>query len=124
MSVDNIKILYVDDEPINLELFALTYMGKFDVLTAESGTEGLELLDNNNDIQVVISDLKMPEMNGLEFITLANEKFSNISYLILSGYDKTQQLVDAIENKLIKKYFMKPFDKFYLEAEIKKCVSA
>ena len=51
-------ILYVDDEPINLRLFALNLKRDFKVLTAESAALGLEILNNNDDISVVISDMR------------------------------------------------------------------
>ena len=62
------RILYVDDEAINLELLQLTFMNELDVVTATSALDGLAVLESNPDIQVVVSDLKMPVMNGLDFI--------------------------------------------------------
>ena len=53
-----VKLLYVDDEDINLELFGIVFKTKFDVLTAKSASEGLNTLENNQDIMVVISDMK------------------------------------------------------------------
>jgi len=53
----NIKVLYVDDEPINLMLFKANFKKKFDIITAESGNEGLQLLKSNPDTKVVISDI-------------------------------------------------------------------
>jgi Response regulator containing CheY-like receiver domain and AraC-type DNA-binding domain len=117
-----IKILYVDDEPINLRLFQLTYDKTFDVYTAISGQEGLTILEQNNDIEVVISDFRMPVMNGLQFILEAYKKSDKISYYILSGYEQTEEIGIAIKNKIIKKYFMKPFIKSMLENEIKSSV--
>jgi len=71
------RILYVDDETINLELLQLTFMEKFDVITAESAEEGLSLLALNPDIHVIISDLRMPVMNGLDAIkTLRNKGYT------------------------------------------------
>ena len=67
------RILYVDDEVINLELLQLTYMNDFEVITATSAKEGLQMLEVNPDIRVVISDLKMPVMNGLEFIKVVKK---------------------------------------------------
>lgn len=69
-----INILYVDDEQLNLQLFATVFKKKFNVITAESGLEGLEKLDKNKDICIVISDMRMPEMNGIEFINTAKKK--------------------------------------------------
>jgi response regulator RpfG family c-di-GMP phosphodiesterase len=103
-------LLYVDDEPINLMLFEANFKQNYTVITAESGINGLEKLYSNNEIVVVISDMKMPEMNGIEFITLAKKEFPNIAYYILTGYDITQEIAEALNNKLIFKYFRKPFN--------------
>ncbi len=54
--------------------------------------------------------MKMPEMNAIEFITLAKKEFPNIAYYILTGYDITQEIAEALNNKLIFKYFRKPFN--------------
>ncbi|HCX99748.1 MAG TPA: two-component system response regulator, partial [Bacteroidales bacterium] len=62
-----ISVLYVDDEPINLRLFELNFKNAFNVTTALSGFDGLEILKNNPDIPVVVSDMRMPKMDGIEF---------------------------------------------------------
>ena len=117
------KILYVDDEKINLDLFKLSFLGKYEIITALSGNEGLKILENINDVSLVISDMRMPGMNGLEFIETASQKFNGIVYFMLSGYDKKPKISQAIENQLIKKYFTKPFNKKLLEEEIEKCLN-
>jgi len=119
MENNYIKILYVDDEPINLRLFELAFQKVFDVKTAISGKEGLEILEKNRDIDMIITDFKMPVMNGLEFIKEAYKKHKDKTYFILSGYDQTPEIAEAIKNKLIKRYFMKPFIKSQLENEIR-----
>ena len=115
---DKKTILYVDDEPINLKLFALNFKNKFVVLTAESGTEGYELLKKNPHTAVVISDMKMPGMNGIEFIKLAKKEFPEISYFILTGFDITEEIADALNERLIHKYFRKPFNMKEIESAI------
>jgi two-component system, response regulator, stage 0 sporulation protein F len=122
MENNYIKILYVDDEPINLRLFELTFNKMFKIITAISGKDGLKMLDNNKDIDVVISDYRMPNMNGLQFIKEAYKRYSDKSYFILSGYDQTEEIGEAIKNKMVKKYFMKPFIKNHLLSEIQNSV--
>lgn len=114
-----IKVLYVDDEIINLELFELNLEDKYTVLTSDNGLKGLELIDSNPDIKVVISDMKMPIMNGLEFISKAKEKHPDIKYYIISGYDMTEEIQTALKQGLIYSYLKKPFnlEKIYLEIE-------
>lgn len=103
-------ILYVDDEPINLRLFALNLKRDFNVLTAESAAQGISVLNANNEISVVISDMRMPGMNGLEFILKARNDRKDIKYFILTGYDITFEIAQALANGIIIEYFSKPFE--------------
>ena len=105
-----ITILYVDDEPINLMLFDVCFKKKYKVITAESGFVGLEKLEQNSDISFVFSDMKMPGMNGIEFITLAKQKFPKLSFYILTGFGLTEEIIKAMDDGLVLKCFFKPFD--------------
>lgn len=118
MTDKKITILYVDDEPINLRLFQYNLKKKFEVLTAESGDEGLELLQANPHIRNVISDMKMPGMSGIDFIKLAKKDFPDIQYFILTGFDITEEIADALNERLIHKYFRKPFNMKEIETSI------
>ena len=111
-------LLYVDDEAINLMLFEINFKEKFNVLTCDSGFKGLKILENSPDVSIVISDMKMPGMNGIEFITDAKIKFPHIVFYILTGYEITDQISSALENKLIKAFFRKPFDIAEIESVI------
>ncbi len=113
-----ITILYVDDEPINLFLFSQIFGEKYNVITAESGYAGLNLIENNTNINVVISDMKMPGMNGIEFIQKAKELYTNIYYFILTGYEITPEIDQALKNGLIARYFQKPFNFQIIESAI------
>ena len=104
------KILYVDDEIINLQLFEINFSDKYEVLTVDRGMKGLDILDNNPEIMIIISDMKMPNMNGLEFIKEAKRKHPNKKYFLLTGFEITAEIRTALESKLILKYFSKPFN--------------
>jgi YesN/AraC family two-component response regulator len=113
------KILYVDDEMINLESFQLAfyYNKSFEVFTASSGFEGLQLLQENlTKFDLVISDMKMPEMDGLTFIKNIKELNNSLPCLILSGYSETDEAIDALNNGIIIDYIMKPFGMDELES--------
>ncbi len=111
-------ILYVDDEPINLQLFEYAFNSEFNIISAENGDRGLEQLKQNKDISVVISDMKMPGMNGIEFIKSASINFPDVCYFILTGFDINDEISEALNNKLIKKYFSKPFNINQIKKEI------
>ncbi|XDD52920.1 response regulator [Leptospira sp. WS4.C2] len=104
------KLLYVDDEILNLYLFREYFRNEYEVIVAQSGQEAIEELAENQDVQFVISDMRMPKMNGLEFITKAREIRPNIIYCILTGYDLTPDIEKAIGEKMVARYFSKPFD--------------
>lgn len=104
------KVLCVDDEMINLLILKRILGKKYDVITADHGQKALDALENDREIGLVISDMRMPEMTGLEFIREANKRFTNIKYFMLSGYAITDEIQDAIDSNLISEYFEKPAD--------------
>ncbi|MEQ9403230.1 MAG: response regulator [Cyclobacteriaceae bacterium] len=120
-----ITILYVDDEEINLLLFERTFSQKYNVIVASSGEEGLDALKNYKDeIDVVISDMRMSEMDGIEFITLAKDEYPSKVYFILTGFVFGEEIEEALKTKLIQNSFSKPFDRDQIESEIMKVISS
>ena len=117
------KILYVDDEIINLELFKINFGSEYQVLTAKSGMEGLQILDDNKDLMVVISDMKMPQMNGIEFVTKVKEINPGRHCFILTGFGLTSEIAECIKEGLIIECLTKPFDKAKISREITKALA-
>ena len=114
------KILYVDDEKINRTIFEIVFASKYDIFIASDGYEGLNILDENPDILIVISDMSMPGLNGIEFIEKAKEAHPLKKYYMLSGFQITPEIETKIGNGLILKYFEKPLNKQEIETEIEK----
>ncbi len=104
------KLLYVDDEPINLMLFEVNFRKRYEVITAEDAIQGLQLLDEHKDFKIVISDMRMPKMTGIEFIRKAKKIYPDISFFILTGYDIRGEIQEAINQGLIIKCFQKPLN--------------
>ena len=112
-------ILYVDDEEANLLIFRVSFEGEREVLVANSPEEGLKkLLENKERIRAVISDMHMPEMNGVQFIKKAKETSGDIPYFILSGYAFDDEIDDALKKNTIQKFFTKPFDRAEIERHL------
>ena len=103
------KLLYIDDEAINLFFFEMKFRNSYKVITAKNGMEGLEILEDNPDILLIISDMNMPGMTGLEFIYTAKEKYPEKKFFILTGYEITEEIKKALLDGLIIKYFSKPY---------------
>jgi response regulator RpfG family c-di-GMP phosphodiesterase len=105
------RVLYVDDEAINLELLQLTFKNELEILTALSAKEGLDILAQHPDIHVVISDLKMPEMNGLEFIKEVKRRDGRKVCMLLTAFLESEVMLEGINKDLIFRYLMKPWSK-------------
>lgn len=116
------KVLYVDDEEINTTVFQLTFSKYFEVITADSGRKGMEIFHNDPDIRFVISDMKMPEMNGLEFIREIKNVCQHIPCSILSGYQQSSEIKHALDKGEIVDYQTKPFNKGAIEQLVLKHV--
>ncbi len=104
------KMLVVDDEPDNLDLLYRTFRRDFSVLKADSGVRALELLAEEGEVAVIISDQRMPEMKGTEFLSKTLPQFPNTVRIILTGFTDIEDLVDAINSGQVYKYITKPWD--------------
>nr|WP_321354356.1 response regulator [uncultured Draconibacterium sp.] len=118
------KILYVDDEEINTTVFQLTFSKVFEVLTADSGAKGMEIINKDPDIKFVISDMRMPAMSGLEFIREIKNVCEHIPCSILSGYQQSPEILTALDNGEIVDYLIKPFNKGAIEELVLKHISS
>ncbi len=104
------KLLVVDDEPDNLDLLYRTFRRQFQVLKAESGKDALEILKQEGEVAVIISDQRMPEMKGTEFLSKTVPDFPDTVRIILTGFTDVEDLVDAINSGQVYKYITKPWD--------------
>ncbi|MEQ9306623.1 MAG: response regulator [Marinoscillum sp.] len=120
----DITVLYVDDEKDNLFVFNANFNRTFEVITSISPSLALEELEaHHNEIIVVISDMRMPEMNGVQFIRKAKEMYDDIFYYILTGYGYNPEIEEALSDQIIEKSFSKPFDVNEIESAILEAVS-
>ncbi len=112
------KMLVVDDEPDNLDLLYRTFRRDFQVLKAESGIKALEVLAKEGEVAVIISDQRMPEMKGTEFLSRTVPEFPDTVRIILTGFTDVEDLVDAINSGQVYKYITKPWDPEELKAVV------
>ena len=115
-------LLCIDDEPNILNaLKRLLRKEDFRLLTAGSGREGLEIL-KENEVQVVVSDQRMPEMNGTEFLKEVKARHPEIIRIILTGYTDVDTISEAINEGHIYKFFLKPWNDQNLKLEIRQAL--
>ena len=114
------KILVVDDEPDNLDLLYRTFRRDFQVLKADSGISALDVLATEGEVAVIISDQRMPEMKGTEFLSKTLPQFPDTVRIILTGFTDIEDLVDAINAGQVYKYITKPWDPDELKAVVQR----
>ncbi|MEM9538837.1 MAG: response regulator [Cyanobacteria bacterium P01_E01_bin.42] len=104
------KMLVVDDEPDNLDLLYRTFRRDFRVYKADSGVNALDVLQAEGEVAVIISDQRMPEMKGTEFLSKTVPDFPDTVRIILTGFTDVEDLVEAINSGQVYKYITKPWD--------------
>jgi two-component system NtrC family sensor kinase len=101
-------VLYVDDEPENLRIFELTFRREFAILTARSGSEGLDILQRE-PVALVLSDHRMPGMTGTEFLARVKQYDPKTLRIMVTAYGDVQTLESAINDGSIYRFIAKPW---------------
>ncbi len=118
------KILYVDDELHNLTTFKETFRKEYEVFTALSGDEGLNILRKEKDIALIITDQRMPHMTGVQFLEKTIPEFPDTIRMILTGFTDIEALIDAINTGRVYRYITKPWDENELRITLKRALEA
>jgi response regulator RpfG family c-di-GMP phosphodiesterase len=106
---DKIKVLYVDDEVNNINSFKATFRRDFHVFTALSAKEGLAML-REYEIHIIITDQRMPEMTGVEFLVEVVKDYPDTIRILLTGYADINAVIEAVNKGNIYYYLNKPWD--------------
>ncbi len=117
LQMDKISILYVDDELNNLVSFKAVFRIKYKILTAISGEEAINIL-RNNDVHIIITDQRMPQMTGVEFLETIIGEFPDPMRILLTGYADMNAVIDAINKGKIFHYLTKPWNEEELDMTI------
>lgn len=117
---EQVRILCVDDEENVLRSLKRLFIDSdYEIITANSGAEGLEILKKTEPVQVIISDYRMPGMDGVDFLREVYQQWPNTVRMVLSGYADTSAIVEAVNEGQIYKFIPKPWN----DAEVKDAVS-
>jgi two-component system sensor histidine kinase/response regulator len=111
------KILIVDDEAANLRALERLFREDYEVLTAGSGAEAMDLL-REHDVAVLVTDQRMPEMTGIELLMNTISLRPRMVRIILTGYTDVDALVTAINGGQVYKYIIKPWNNEDLKSTV------
>jgi signal transduction histidine kinase len=109
MAVDKPRVLYVDDLPINLKLFEATFGKDYEVILTESPDEALKILEEK-EIQVLVSDQRMPGMSGTELLETVAEKYPDIRRYLLTAFTDVETVIEAVNVGRVHGYIKKPIN--------------
>ena len=102
-----------------MQLIKRTLRKNYNVLTASNGQEALNIVDTvGPEISMIISDQRMPQMQGVEFLEKVSQKYPDIIKILLTGYTDTDVIIDAINKCNLYQYLLKPFDPNTLQATV------
>lgn len=123
MSDKKIDILYVDDEENNLISFKATFRLKYNISIALSAAAAIKVLEKK-PIEIIITDQRMPNMTGIEFLENILEKHPDPIRILLTGYADMNAVIDAVNKGKIFHYLSKPWSENELDETIRKAFEA
>ena len=112
------KVLFVDDEPNVLQSIKRNLRKDFDVDTANGGEEALQKLASNGEYAIVVSDMRMPGMDGVEFLSKAKQQWPDTVRMMLTGNADQQTAVDAVNKGDVFRFLNKPCDAVALASAV------
>lgn len=115
MSRYSVNILYVDDEESNLTSFKSAFRHYFNIYTAKSGVEGLQVMQEHT-IHIVLTDQRMPDMSGIQFLETVMNEYPNVIRMVLTGYADMNAVIEAINTGRVYSYITKPWDELELKS--------
>ncbi|MGD8782560.1 MAG: adenylate/guanylate cyclase domain-containing protein [Ignavibacteria bacterium] len=117
MEKKDFNILYVDDEEHNLHSFKAVFRREYKIFTALSGEEGIRILKNNN-VNLIITDQRMPGMTGIQFLEKIVPQYPEIIRMVLTGFSDIDAIIDAINTGRVFRYINKPWNENELRMTI------
>jgi len=115
--MDKIKVLYIDDEGINLLAFKASFRRIFEVFTAKSADEGIDVL-KSHPIEVVLSDQRMPGKTGVDFFEEIKDLYPTPIRILITAFSDIESIIDAVNKGNIYRYVTKPWSNFELQLTI------
>jgi CheY-like chemotaxis protein len=116
------RILVVDDEEAILETMAFTFQDDYEVYTAKDAQDALDLLDQKQPVAAVLTDQRMPNMSGVEFVTEVCKRYPQTVRMVLTGFSDMDAIIKAINDGHVYAYITKPWEPDQLKQLMKQAV--
>jgi CheY-like chemotaxis protein len=116
------RILVVDDEEAILETMTFTFEDDYEVFTSSDARRALDVLEKNAPFHVVLTDQRMPNMSGVEFLAEVCERHPNTVRMILTGFSDMDAIIQAINDGHVYAYITKPWEPDQLKLLMKQAV--
>lgn len=110
ININDKTILYVDDEHENLDGFKFSFRKDYNLYVADNASDAFEIL-NSIEIKVVISDQRMPDITGTEFLEMVGEKYPDTIKIILSAFSDADAIIEAINRSGVYRFLTKPWNR-------------
>ena len=117
-----LRILVVDDEEAILETMTFTFQNDYDVHTSSDARRALEILDENAPFAVVLTDQRMPNMSGVEFLREVWKNHPETVRMILTGFADIDAIIESINDGHVYAYITKPWEPDQLKQVMKQAV--
>ena len=117
MQKPTINLLYLDDEPHNLQSFKASFRRQYNIFTTSSVEEAEDILDRQN-IHIVLADQRMPVMTGVQFFEKMRKKHPDPMRILITGHTDISAAIDAINKGEVLRFIDKPWDQNYVQNAI------
>ncbi len=118
----NRKILLIDDDRDVLDAYARNLKNSFDVVTALGSAEAIKLIKAHGDFAVVITDYKMPDMDGLALLTIVKKFAPNSIRVMITGHPEMDVAIDAVNQGNVFRFLTKPYPVSRMIRVLNECV--
>ena len=115
----NIKILFVDDDLTSIEYFKTSFSDKYNILIAQSGEEGLDILQKHENIVLILTDHRMPQMTGISFLTKSMKSSPDSMRILIRGHSENELVIRAINEGHVFYFIVKPWSFIDISVAIK-----
>lgn len=103
------KVMYVDDEEVNLSNFREMLCDDFEVITVLSGEEAIKILEKEPDIALLATDQRMPGMKGTELLSICRDMIPHAERIIITAYSDPDDIITAINEGHVYRFVLKPW---------------